>query len=132
MVTTMKVSAFEVASRYVYPSLRRRLVEHLREKGLKQTEIARLLHITQSAVSRYLNMDRGALIDISQFPDIDAELRSFAEEIIEKKPGEYEIHRRLMEISVKMLGKGYVCSFHAKIDPEINPSECNVCLDLFG
>ena len=128
----MKVSAFEVASRYVYPSLRRRLVELLYEKGLKQTEIAELLHITQSAVSRYLNMDRGALVDISKFPDIDAELRSFADEIIEKKSGEYEIQRRLVEISVEMLGKGYVCSFHAKIDPEINPSECNVCLDLFG
>lgn len=64
----------EVASRYVYPSLRRRLVGGiLREKGLKQTEIASLLHITQSAVSRYLRMNRGgALIDVSSFPDVDS------------------------------------------------------------
>ncbi|USS39885.1 ArsR family transcriptional regulator [Thermococcus aggregans] len=128
----MKTNAFEVASRYVYPSLRRRLVELLYEKGLKQTKIAELLHITQSAVSRYLNMDRGALVDISKFPDIDTELRSFADEIIRKKPDEYCIHRRLIEISLKMIGKGYICSLHAKIDPEVNPSECGVCLELFG
>ncbi|QDA31163.1 ArsR family transcriptional regulator [Thermococcus indicus] len=128
----MKTNAFEVASRYVYPSLRRRLVEILYENGLKQTAIAELLHITQSAVSRYLRMDRGALMDVSQFPDIDNELRSLADEIIRTRPSEYRIHRRLVEISVEMLGKGYVCQFHSKIDPEVNPAECSVCLELFG
>lgn len=133
--STMRTNAFEVASRYVYPSLRRRLVEILREKGLKQVEIAELLHITQSAVSRYLGMDRGALVDVSRYPpDIDGELRSLVEEVIERKPDEYYIHRRLVEISLEMLGKGYVCSFHSKIDPpEVNPpEECRVCLELFG
>ena len=128
----MKVSAFEVASRYVYPSLRRRLVEHLREKGLKQTEIAEFLHITQSAVSRYLKMDRGALIDVSKFREIDEDLKNLADEIAEFRPSEYDIHMRLIEIAVKMLGKGYVCSFHARIDPEVNPAECRACLELFG
>ncbi|NJE48754.1 helix-turn-helix domain-containing protein [Thermococcus sp. 9N3] len=128
----MKVNAFEVASRYVYPSLRRRLVEHLREKGLKQTEIAELLHVTQSAVSRYLNMDRGALIDVSKFKDVDEDLKNLADEIAEFRPSEYDIHMRLIGIALKMLGKGYVCSFHAKIDPEVNPSECRVCIELFG
>ncbi|CAI1493948.1 Putative transcriptional regulator [Thermococcus nautili] len=128
----MKVNAFEVASRYVYPSLRRRLVEHLRERGLKQTEIAELLHVTQSAVSRYLNMDRGALIDVSKFKDVDEDLKNLADEIVEFRPSEYDIHMRLIEIALKMLGKGYVCSFHAKIDPEVNPVECRVCIELFG
>jgi len=128
----MKVSAFEVASRYVYPSLRRRLVEHLREKGLKQTEIAELLHITQSAVSRYLRMDRGALIDVSRFEDIDGEIAELAEWIVSQRPGEYEIHAELVRISLDFLGKGYACTFHSKIDPEVNPRECRVCIELFG
>ncbi|ASJ09385.1 transcriptional regulator [Thermococcus siculi] len=128
----MKTNAFEVASRYVYPSLRRRLVEVLRERGLKQTEIAELLHITQSAVSRYLRMDRGALIDISAFPDVDGEIKALADRIIEEKPGEYEIHSELVKLSLEFLGKGYACSFHFQIDPEINPAECRICIELFG
>ncbi|ASJ04397.1 transcriptional regulator [Thermococcus barossii] len=128
----MKTNAFEVASRYVYPSIRRRLVEVLREKGLKQTEIAELLHITQSAVSRYLKMDRGAFIDVSKFPDIDAEVTALAEKIVRERPSEYKIHSELVKMSLEMLGRGYVCAFHSKIDPEVNPSECNVCLELFG
>ncbi|WP_297470512.1 helix-turn-helix domain-containing protein [Thermococcus sp.] len=128
----MKVTAFEVASRYVYPSLRRRLVEHLRNMGLKQVEIAELLHVTQSAVSRYLNMDRGSMIDVSKFRDIDRELEELADEILEFRPGEYVIHRRLIEIALKMLGRGYVCAFHSRIDPEVNPAECRICIELFG
>ncbi|WP_297474858.1 transcriptional regulator [Thermococcus sp.] len=128
----MKTNAFEVASRYVYPAIRRRLVEHLREKGLKQTEIAELLHITQSAVSRYLREERGKLIDVSSFPDIDGKIAELADEIIKEKPGEYEIHTELVKLSLEFLGKGYGCSFHAEIDPEIDPKECRVCIELFG
>ena len=128
----MKTNAFEVASRYVYPSLRRRLVEHLRERGLKQTEIAELLHITQSAVSRYLREERGRLIDVSSFPDIDGKITELAERIISERPGEYEIHTELVKLSLEFLGKGYGCSFHAEIDPEIDPKECRVCIELFG
>ncbi|NJE06231.1 ArsR family transcriptional regulator [Thermococcus sp. M36] len=128
----MKTNAFEVASRYIYPSLRRRLVEVLREKGLTQTGIAELLHITQSAVSRYLKMDRGALIDLKAFPDIDEEVKALAERIIRERPDEYEIHAELVRISLRLLGKGYACSFHARIDPDIDPSLCNVCIELFG
>ncbi|WP_297418059.1 helix-turn-helix domain-containing protein [Thermococcus sp.] len=128
----MKTNAFEVASRYVYPSLRRRLVEHLRGRGLKQTEIAKLLHITQSAVSRYLKEERGKTIDVSAFPDIDRKLETLAERIIAERPSEYEIHTELVKLSLEFLGKGYGCSFHAEIDPEIDPKKCGVCLELFG
>ncbi len=127
----MRTNAFEVASRYVYPSIRRRLVELLREKGLTQSEIAALLHITQSAVSRYLRMDRGALIDISAYPDLDEEVKGLAERITLEKPAEYLIHSELVRLSLEFLGKGYACSFHSKIDPEIDPTECRVCIELF-
>ena len=128
----MKTNAFEVASRYVYPALRRRLVEHLRKRGLKQTEIAELLHITQSAVSRYLREERGRLIDVSSFQDIDLEVGKLAERIIAERPGEYEIHTELVRLSLEFLGKGYGCSFHAEIDPELDPKKCRVCIELFG
>ncbi|WP_010479756.1 transcriptional regulator [Thermococcus zilligii] len=128
----MKTNAFEVASRYVYPSLRRRLVEVLRERGFKQTEIAELLHITQSAVSRYLGEERGKLIDVSSFPDVDREVRELAGKIIAERPGEYWIHTELVKLSLEFLGRGYGCPFHAGIDPDINPEECRVCIELFG
>ncbi|WP_456365700.1 transcriptional regulator [Thermococcus sp.] len=128
----MKTSAFEVASRYVYPALRKRLVEILRKKGLRQAEIAELLHITQPAVSRYLREERGALVEVSSFSDVEERLCSLADEIVEERPDEYWIHTRLVEITLYGLGRGYFCQFHALIDPKVDPNECRVCLELFG
>ena len=128
----MRTNAFEAVAKYVYPSLRRRLVEILREKGLNQMQVAKLLYITQSAVSRYLRMNRGALVDVEKFPDIDNKLKGLAETIVKEKPDEYYIHGELVKIAIEMLGKGYVCSFHSKVDPEIDPRVCKICIEIFG
>lgn len=128
----MKTNAFDAVAKYVYPALRRRLVEILRESGLNQIQIAKLLHITQSAVSRYLRMNRGALIEVEKFPEIDEKLKELAENIMKEKPDEYYIHGELVKIAVEMLGKGYVCSFHSKVDPEIDPKLCRICIETFG
>ncbi|MCO6040727.1 transcriptional regulator [Thermococcus alcaliphilus] len=128
----MKTNAFEAVAKYVYPSLRRRVVEILREKGLSQIQIAELLYITQSAVSRYLRMNRGALIEVEKFPDINEKLKRLAEIIMKEKPDEYYIHGELVKIAIEMLGKGYVCSFHSKVDPEIDPKLCRICIETFG
>ena len=46
--------------KYVLPALRGTLITYLyMEKGLKQVEIAKLVGVSQSAVSRYVNMERG-------------------------------------------------------------------------
>ncbi|BES80495.1 transcriptional regulator [Pyrodictium abyssi] len=127
----MKINAFEVASRYVYPSVRRRLVEKLSEKGLTQTEIARLLHITQSAVSRYLSVERGYALDLKPYPDIDAQLEQLAKEIVSKRPDEYQIHYHLVRISIEVLSRGYACKLHATIDPGLDPRRCRACTELF-
>ncbi len=129
----MKINAFEVASRYVYPSIRRRIVEILsNEHKLNQREIARLIHITQSAVSRYIRQNRGTYIEIEQFKDIDEEIRKMVQWIIKDEPNEYDLHKKIIEISLEMLGKGYVCVFHHEIDESVDPSSCKTCIDLFG
>jgi len=80
----MRFNVFDLGSRYLFPSLRRRLVEiRYREYGLNQMKIAGLLNITQSAVSRYLRMGRGGTFDVSRFGDIDARLRSLARRLVE-------------------------------------------------
>lgn len=69
----------ELAYRYVYPAVKRRLVEILyNEYKLTQQEIARLLYISQSTASRYKNLARRGLIDLSKFKDIDEEIHRLA------------------------------------------------------
>jgi len=128
----LKVNAFEVAARYVYPAVRRRVVEILREMGLSQREIARLLHVTQSAVSRYLSMERGKDLDLSRYSDIDSYLRRIAREIVSSSPDEYCIHALLVKATLVVLAKGYACSIHAEVDPSIDPRKCRVCTEILA
>ena len=68
--------------RYVLPALRGALVSYMyAEKKLKQVDIAKLMGISQSAVSRYINMERGLYRRmVDQIPG----MRSVLEEAVVK------------------------------------------------
>ncbi len=128
----MKISVPQLAAKYVYPALRRRLVEILyHEEKMSQIEIAKLLGITQSAVSRYVEGSRGTYIDVSKYKDIEEKLRTLAREIARKKIDIYGIQLELSRITMVFLGKGYACFLHSKLDKDVYPSRCRTCLILF-
>ncbi len=126
----MTRDVFELGYRYVLPSIRRMLVISLKERGITQMKIAQMLGITQSAVSKYLNMKRGSLIDLWRYDDIRTEVNRLAEEVIRGMSDE-ELSIKMMVLALKSMAKGYVCEFHSKIDPTVNPSSCGVCNKLF-
>lgn len=53
----------EIEVFYILPALRRHLVVFMKERGLKQRDIARLLEINEAAISQYLSGKRGHQID---------------------------------------------------------------------
>ncbi len=126
----MTTDIFELGYRYVLPSIRRMLVVSLKEKGITQMKIAQLLGITQSAVSKYLNMKRGSLVDLWKYEDLRSEVSRLAEEVI-RGISEEELSTKIMSLALKSMAKGYVCEFHSKIDPTVNPSNCGLCNRLF-
>lgn len=52
----------EIETFYVIPSLRRQLALYLRERGIKQKDIAELLGIDTAAISQYTSSKRGSRI----------------------------------------------------------------------
>ncbi len=121
---------FELGYRYVLPSIRRMLVISLKEMGITQMRIAQLLGITQSAVSKYLNMKRGSLVDLWRYEDVRSEVNRLAEEVMRGLSNE-ELLTKMTILALKYMAKGYVCEFHSKIDPTVNPSSCGICNRLF-
>jgi predicted transcriptional regulator len=72
--------------RYVLPALRGALVTYMYvEKRMKQVDIAKLMGVSQSAVSRYVNMERGLY-----------------RKLVEEVPG----IKGLLEEAVTRLGRG--------------------------
>lgn len=127
------MSAFELGYRYVFPSVKRRLVEILiRELGLKQVEAARKMGLSQSAASKYLSMERGALIDVAKFKDVERKLRDLAEKVVSEDLDMYSVYGALLEVSLYLMGRGYLCGYHARIDPDVDVAKCRICTSVFS
>lgn len=126
-------SVFELGYRYLLPSLKRRLTE-IMSNGLKmsEVEIARKLRITPSAASRYLSRERGTTIEVSRFPEIDRELTMLAKDLITQDLDWLTIEARLLKISLLVMSKKYLCEFHHKLQPAIDPIRCRICPEVFS
>jgi len=124
-------SVFYIADKYVYPSLRRLLVLRLRSKGARPAEIARLLGLSRSLVTRYLKGERGKYIDFTMYKDVVSVLDSLADTLLSGKIGAEEAVLVLSGLTMYVLGKRYVCSLHAEID-DVDPSKCGLCPRLFS
>ena len=129
----MRVNLFELLYRYVYPATRRRLAEILYyDEGLKQEQIAKILGITQSAVSRYIEGQRGALIDFKNIPEVDSKLKKIAKKIVSGKIDEYIVQVEIMRTIFVLLAKKKLCNIHLRVDPTIDYNKCNICPILFN
>jgi len=73
----------EVSARYVIPAIRlmiaRKLID---EYGLTQSEVARLLGVTQPSISHYLNSKRG--IKMARALSRSKEIRDYVDEYVKK------------------------------------------------
>ena len=123
----------KIVSRFVYPSIRKRLIEILYyEYNLTQKEIARMLYLSQSAVSRYIQGNRGNFLDIKKAPKTNEQLKNLAREVLNNNYTKYEFEEKLLKITLAALGRGEICQFHNQIDSTIDPRECKVCINLFS
>lgn len=70
----------EIIVRTLIPSVRAAVTRELIEKhGLKQVEVAKLLGVTQAAVSQYVRRARGGVFDLSCDDSIASMIRGIAE-----------------------------------------------------
>ncbi|MCX8168615.1 MAG: transcriptional regulator [Candidatus Methanomethylicia archaeon] len=124
---------FEIGYRYIIPSLKAYLVKLLITKyNIAQTDIAKIFEISRSTVSRYFSMERGSKIDISTFKDVNKMLNELALKLLNKELDNYDIEITIMNIAMYILSMKYLCSFHSKLDLNVDPSKCRICPTIFG
>lgn len=89
------------------------------------------MRISQSAVSRYLYRERGASIDVSRHPELMREIKALADEVAHGDLSWYDLESRLLRIALHALSRKYFCSYHQRLDPEVNPATCRICPETF-
>jgi len=105
---------------YVIPAIRREMVTELLKKKVSQKQAAKLLGLTEAAVSQYLSGKRGA--DVKFEPEMKAEIRKSVGAIMKGSGVMEEMHR----ITSFCRKKGTLCRLHRKMGPV--PKGCRVCL----
>lgn len=110
----------EVEVFYILPAIRRELTVAFKELGRPQKEIARLLGVTEAAVSQYLSQKRGNDV---QFPqEIKMQIRSAAPKITDHSSMIQEVQTVL---AAAKTGR-FICQMHEQVADNI-PKGCDVC-----
>lgn len=109
----------EVEVRYVLPSLRKELAIELKNKGLKQREIASTLNITAAAVSQYVKEKRGT----TEFNNkIKKQIERSSEIIINDR---FATQRELFKLTEMIRESKILCEIHRQHD--CIPEKCDFC-----
>jgi len=99
----------------------------VRDYGLKQVEAAKLLGVSQSAVSLYNRKLRGRALDLEEDGDIAAMADEIAKRLVEgnMKPKDFAL--MMCEACKLVRCKGFMCELHGALDPSVDPKNCDLC-----
>jgi len=118
----------EVAVKCALPSVRAMMANELMSKhSLKQAEAAKLLGISQPAISLYQKKLRGNSINLGSDSDISALVSQHAENLVNGSPSYRDMILSFCEICKIIRSKGYLCKIHKTFDPAIDTERCGFC-----
>ena len=112
----------ELAVWYVIPTIRRELSSALLKKGLSQKRIAKILGVTEAAVSQYLKSKRASAIKLTK--DEKTKLAKTADKILKD---EKQAKSLIYQLSNELMGSVSVCKIHMAQDKSLS-KDCNICV----
>jgi hypothetical protein len=118
----------ELASKSVIPAIRALVVKRLvEEHGMTQQEAAKLLGVTQPAVSKYLHEKRGAAIKLNGIKEVDEATGEIAELVSSQKVPQIEVMSKIEAACDYIRRNRYMCDLHKKLEPSMDVNSCHVC-----
>jgi len=125
--TTMLLPC-EVAVKSLVPALRSAIARELTQTyGLKQKDAARLLGVTQTAVSKYTRHVRGIVLKIEDVEEIQPTLKEIVVSLANGGMSKYELAVKFCVTCEIVRRKGLMCELCKRSDPSIDVQQCFVC-----
>ena len=118
----------EVAVKSLVPSLRSAIAKELTQTyGLKQKDVANLLGVTQTAVSKYTRHIRGTVLKIENVKEVRPMIMEIVVLLADGRMSRYELVGRLCEACKIIRRKRLMCGLCKRSDPSIDVQQCLVC-----
>src|SRR3989344_1606313 len=116
----------EIEVRYILPAIRRELSRiFIHEHKLNQKEAAKILGLTEAAVSQYKHSKRAKEVVFSN--EIISEIKKSAEKVLAEKNSKQRLIAEMYRISTLANVKQILCDLHRSQSKEL--SNCNICFD---
>jgi predicted transcriptional regulator len=116
----------EIEVRYILPAIRRQLANiFIKEHKLNQKESAKLLGLTEAAISQYQHSKRAKEVVFSDA--IVKEIQKSAAKIIAEKNSRQRLIAEMYRISNLTTVRQILCDLHRSQSKELE--NCNVCFD---
>jgi hypothetical protein len=123
----------EVAVKSVVPAIRAGLAKELIQTyKLKQRDIANLLGITQTAVSKYTRDVRGRVVQLEKEVEIQRMITETAKLLANGDVSRGQLITKFCEICKLIRQKGLMCKLCKRSNPSIDIYKCLVCLEPDG
>jgi len=118
----------EVAVRSVVPAIRSAIARELTQSyGLKQRDVASLLGVTQTAVSKYTRHARGTVLKIEDVDEIQPTIKEIVVSLANGHMSKYELMAKLCIACEIIRQKRLMCELCKRSDPLIDVQQCFVC-----
>lgn len=118
----------EVAVKSVIPAIRSAIARELTESfGLKQKDVAELLGVTQTAISKYTSHCRGAIFEVTEVNGVQPVLQKIVFLLANGEIDKYELAEKLCLICGIIRRSGLMCILCKVSDPDIDNNKCIVC-----
>jgi predicted transcriptional regulator len=119
----------EIAVKSVIPAVKAMLARELVEKrGLKQDEVAEMLGISQSAVSKYTRKARGYVIKADGIEEIEPLVGKMISVLVNENSQRETFLRFFCQTCVTIRKAKLMCPLCQKTDPKIEIKKCSFCL----
>ncbi len=118
----------EIAVRSVIPAIKAAMAKELVEvHHLKQNEAAKILGISQSAVSKYTRQVRGYVIKIEDIAEVHPLIGDMINLLTSEDLRRVDFLRLFCQTCLEIRKKGLMCQFCRKTEPEIDVETCKFC-----
>lgn len=118
----------EVAIKGILPPVRAMIAKELVTKhNLRQTKAAKILGVSQPAISLYIGKNRGKAIDLENDPEIKKSVENMANLLVKNESSPSEFIQKFCEVCKEIRAKGLMCQLHKTFDPSIDIEQCEVC-----
>ena len=118
----------EVAVKSLVPSIRSAIARELIQTyGLKQKDVANLLGVTQTAVSKYTRHVRGVVLEIEEVEEVQPTIREIVVLLANGHMSKYELVAKFCVVCQIVRRKRLMCELCKISDPSIDIQQCFLC-----